>query len=109
MMKNNIKPDPYCLKIIASIYVETGKITAARKLLNQMKEPSVKINNMDCTQLVQAFARCGQTSGAVEILDLMAEKSVQPDRTTFVTLLKSCADTGDLTGGTLVHTRIIER
>jgi len=83
MIKRNVKPDGFCTKLMVITYADTGNVREVKELMNGMTKGSITLNNMDCSQLAQALSRGCKVSGAIEILELMDQQKVQPDRTTF--------------------------
>jgi pentatricopeptide repeat protein len=109
MKDMKVTPDGFCLRLMITIYAETGHIQEAKDLLSSLKYRNIRVNNMDCSQIAQVLS-CGcKITEAKTILELMDAKSVHPDRTTYVVLLKSCADHGDLLGGIAVHEHLKTR
>ncbi len=78
----------------------------AKLLLSRMKETSIDVNSIDCTQLISVFSNSGQIHMAMEVLALMDKRGIQPDALTYCALLKGITSPTHLKLGKRIHARL---
>lgn len=61
------------------------------------------VNEVDCTQIIQAFANGKAVQHTFEVLNLMEELSIQPSEICFLSILSGCTSPEHLEVGTTVH------
>ncbi|XP_059077386.1 pentatricopeptide repeat-containing protein At3g09040, mitochondrial-like [Cryptomeria japonica] len=90
---------------LVDMYAKCGSIHKARELFDNMAEKNV----VSWTAMIAGYAQNGFVERALEIFKQMRVAGVNPDSTTFVSILPACAKMGALEQGMDIHQNIMER
>ncbi|XP_057873988.1 pentatricopeptide repeat-containing protein At4g13650-like [Cryptomeria japonica] len=89
---------------MVDMYVKCGSIDKAREIFNKMPQRNV----VSWNAMIAGYAQNGFVEKALEIFKQMQLTGVNPDSTTFASILPACAKMGDLEQGMDIHRSIME-
>lgn len=96
--------DPFVQAALITFYGKSGDLSVARKLFDKTPERTV----VSWNSMISSYEQNGFSREAIGLFNLMQEQGVQPDSTTFVSVLSACSQLGALGLGCWVHRYIIE-
>ncbi|CAH0514074.1 unnamed protein product [Peronospora belbahrii] len=76
----------------------SGDPQRVQKVLDQMEEASVKMNNMTFHNLMSFYARGGKTAEVLALYDKMQKKGIAADEHTYAILMDAHVESGDFHG-----------
>ncbi|KAJ7541880.1 hypothetical protein O6H91_10G080800 [Diphasiastrum complanatum] len=105
IIKNGFQSDLMVGSTLVDMYTKCGCIEDARQVFNNMHERNVVSWNV----MTAGYAQNGHGKEALDLYEQMKQEGVQPDKFTYVGLLKACASIAALEQGKQLHAAIIER
>ncbi|KAJ7290913.1 hypothetical protein O6H91_Y025600 [Diphasiastrum complanatum] len=97
--KSELTSDVFVGSALVDMYIKCGNLDEAEKAFNALK----KRNVVSWNTIVTGFLQHGLASQAMKFLEIMHQEGVEPDATTFISILKACASTGALDEGKQIH------
>ncbi|XP_057847768.2 pentatricopeptide repeat-containing protein At2g22070 isoform X1 [Cryptomeria japonica] len=85
-------------------YAQNGILDEALHLFKQMLQPNVVSWNV----MIAGYVQNGHVEKAVDTMKQMQSAGIEPNPTTFATILPACAKMGSLEQGIYIHQSIIE-
>ncbi|CAN1282226.1 Pentatricopeptide repeat-containing protein At4g21065 [Linum perenne] len=85
------------------MYSKSGDLVSSRKVFDEMPDRSV----VSWNSVISAYCRCSLVDEAVSLLNEMRGLGLEPNSTTFVTILSACAEMGSLSIGEEIEEYII--
>uniref|UniRef100_A0A7C9AVS4 DYW domain-containing protein n=1 Tax=Opuntia streptacantha TaxID=393608 RepID=A0A7C9AVS4_OPUST len=101
---NGFGLDSFVQASLVAFYAKCGQLRIARKVFDEMPQRSVIAWNT----MISGYEQNGFAEKSVELFNLMVESGVEPDSTTFVSVLSACAQLGALELGSSVHNHVID-
>ncbi|BFG27771.1 hypothetical protein CerSpe_140450 [Prunus speciosa] len=95
--------DSFVQAALVTFYSKSSDLGAARKLFDKMPDRSVVAWN----SMISGYEQNGFSREAIEVFNQMRELGVEPDSTTFVSVLAACSQLGALGLGCSVHHNVI--
>ncbi|KAI3963551.1 hypothetical protein MKW92_026745 [Papaver armeniacum] len=95
--------DSYVQSSLVSFYAKSGDLVVSREVFDTMPERCVVAWN----SMISGYEQNGFSKEAIDVFLGMRELGVQPDSTTFVSVLSACSHLGALNLGTWVQEYII--
>lgn len=89
---------------IINMCVNLGSLKEAHSVLRALPNP----DTISWTAVMLGYAEHGDAAFAVELLEEMHHVGINPDRVTFLCMVKACSSTGALLQGRLVHEKVIK-
>ncbi|KAI5062696.1 hypothetical protein GOP47_0023235 [Adiantum capillus-veneris] len=86
---------------LVDMYAKCGDLTEARQAFDNIQEKDI----VSWNALIAGYAEHGPKEEAIHLYDKM-RKGLQPDRVTFLSVLKACTSLPSLEQGILVHSHI---
>ncbi|KAJ7542131.1 hypothetical protein O6H91_10G091000 [Diphasiastrum complanatum] len=105
IIKRGFQSDVIVGSTLVDMYAKCGCTDDARELFNNMSERDV----VSWNAMIAGYAQNGLGKEALALYEQMKQEGVQPDKITFVVLLKACASLAALEQGKQLHSDIIER
>lgn len=95
--------DSFVQAALITFYAKSGDLGVARKLFDKMPERTVVAWN----SMISGYEQNGCSREAIGMFNRMRERGVEPDSTTFGSVLSACSQLGALDLGCWVHDYII--
>ncbi|KAM1235535.1 hypothetical protein ACFX13_005068 [Malus domestica] len=95
--------DSFVQAALVSLYSKSGDLGAAWKMFDKMPDRNVVAWN----SMISGYEQNGLSKEAIVVFDQMRELGVEPDSTTFVSVLAACSQLGALGLGCSVHRDVI--
>lgn len=89
---------------LVSTLVKCGGLEDALYVLHKMPHQPVS----SWTAVLSAYTMHGEHQSAVRLYELMLEKRVKPNASTFVSVLKACGNIADLELGKSIHAEVVK-
>ncbi|KAJ7536437.1 hypothetical protein O6H91_12G069700 [Diphasiastrum complanatum] len=105
IIKRGCESDVIVQSTLVDMYAKCGCLEDARELFNNMTERDVVSWNV----MIAGYAQNGLGKEALAMYEQMQQEGVQPNKVTFVFLLKACASIAALEQGKQLHSHIIKR
>ncbi|KAL9246412.1 hypothetical protein vseg_019951 [Gypsophila vaccaria] len=96
-LKADIGDDEFLATSLIDLYMKCGQPTQARTVFDKLKITPVKAPLWNA--MISGYGRNGDDESAFEIFNLMQKMNVEPNGTTFTTLLSVCSHTGQVDKG----------
>lgn len=96
--------DRFVQAALVTFYAKSGDLGGARKVFDDMTERTVVAWN----SMMSAYEQNGCSREAIGMFYRMRDRSVQPDSTTFVSVLSACSQLGALSLGCWVHDYVVK-
>ncbi|KAJ7565309.1 hypothetical protein O6H91_02G056300 [Diphasiastrum complanatum] len=104
IIKSGFESDVILGSALVDMYARCGCIEEAREVFNNMnKRDLVSWNGM-----IAGYTQHGLGREALALYEQMKQEDVQPDKVTYVSLLKACATVAALEQGQQLHSEIIK-
>eukprot|EP00250_Pteridium_aquilinum_P028597 c37449_g1_i1 orf=2-619(-) len=100
--KSGVKANLILRNALVDMYSKCGNITEARQAFDNMPERDI----VSWNALIAGYAVHGPAEEAIELYQSMQRETMQPDRVTFLSVLKACTSLPSLEQGKLVHSHI---
>ncbi|KAE7995686.1 hypothetical protein FH972_000457 [Carpinus fangiana] len=95
--------DSFVQAALVAFYAKSGDLCVARKLFDKMPEKTVVAWN----SMISGYEQNGFSREAIGLFYQMREWGVEPDSTTFVSVLSGCAQLGAIGLGCWVHDYVV--
>lgn len=102
---NGFGLDSFVQASLVGLYAKCGQLRIARRVFDKMPQRSVIAWNT----MISGYEQNGLAKESVEFFNLMVESGVEPDSTSFVSVLTACAQLGALELGSWVHDYVIDQ
>lgn len=99
VLVNGFGLDVYVQAALVAFYGKSGDLGNARKVFDKMPVRSIVAWN----SMISGYEQNGYGKNAITLFKKMREAGIEPDSTTFVSLLSACAQLGALGMGCWVH------
>ncbi len=99
-----LQPTRKDLNNLFKMYINKGCMSAAQLVFNRLLKKDV----VSWTTLIAGYGKHGHVEEAFASIQQMQQEGVQPDKVTYMSILKACANPRSLEWGKQVHAQIIE-
>ncbi|KAK3041529.1 hypothetical protein RJ639_002215 [Escallonia herrerae] len=99
VIKVGVLPDVYVGSALVNLYSKCGEVEYADKVFSLMPEQ----NAVSWNALLNGYAQLGDSEQVLRLFCRMKEAELKFNKFTLSTVLKGCANSGDLRHGQLVH------
>mgnify|MGYP000686320671 CR=1 FL=1 len=93
----------FVLNSLVDMYSKCGNLGDAWRVFSDVSKPSL----VRCNAMIEGFAECGNSNEAFQIFLGMGDLGLEPDKATFIIILKACCTTSNLEQGKAIHSHII--
>ncbi|MCO5563180.1 hypothetical protein L7F22_016817 [Adiantum nelumboides] len=83
------------LSALVSMFSNCNQVKDAQNVFRRIHEHDV----ISCTAMIVAYVRCGQTKGALSVLQFMQEKRIEPSDICIISILSACSHSGLVDAG----------
>lgn len=94
-IKSGFESDVAVACSLIDAYSRSGEVKFSRQLFTQLPSPNV----ICYTSIISALARNGMGMECLEMLDVMIQNGLKPDKVTFLSVLMGCNHSGLVEGG----------
>lgn len=88
---------------LIDMYVKCGSLEEAQKVFEHLPQRDV----VSWAAIIAGFSEHGRGFSAIDCFDKMRQEGIEPDRVTFLFLLKACGSMGAVCKGKVIHEDII--
>ncbi|MCO5550229.1 hypothetical protein L7F22_003712 [Adiantum nelumboides] len=88
---------------LVHMYGTCAALAEARKVFDALPHP----NGVSWGALITGYAHHGDCMQALQLFEEMKRRGLEPEKSTFLSVLKACASVGATTEGQLIHDQVI--
>ncbi|KAF8411836.1 hypothetical protein HHK36_004395 [Tetracentron sinense] len=104
LIKIGLLPDAFLGSALIDMYAKSGNVSDAKNLFDEIEQKDLITWN----SMIVGFSQNGHGEQALDLLCLMLEENLEPDNTTFASLVSGCADITAVQQGKQVHALILK-
>lgn len=95
--------DIFVASTLLDMYAKCGSVEEAREIFDEMQER----NEVPWNSLIAGYVQHGHLDHAFNLFQKMEDSGIKPGKVTFLSILKACANLGDLELGKHIHNVIV--
>ncbi|KAG0496381.1 hypothetical protein HPP92_001072 [Vanilla planifolia] len=104
-LKVTAEPDEFSLSALITAFVSSGRFVEARRLFARREDPGVVLWN----SIINGYASNGAGEEALGLFIQMRRRGVDPDKSTFASVLSVCAGTGVVVNAKQIHALVLKQ
>lgn len=104
MAINGLETDSFLGDHLIRLFAVCGRLQEASEAFYKVSKPTIYTWNA----IISAFANLNQSARALELYEEMKQKGINPDKITFLSILKACIREGSISHGRLTHVEIVK-
>lgn len=105
IVKNGLEYDRHVGNALVSMLVKCGNLSDATHVFTKLPVRTV----LSWSALISGYVDNGQDHDALRVYGQMMEEGAEPNKFTFLAVLKACGTLADLRAGRLIHSHIVTR
>jgi pentatricopeptide repeat protein len=103
-LKQNIELSVFIGSILVVMYTKCGSVADARRVFDRLPTRNVVL----WSSMLEAYAEQGPGEEALDLFGSMHEQGVEPNRITFLCVIKACSSISALDRGMRIHACVLE-